>query len=175
MYFRPCHVFIFCVCGWGRVLSKYFGRERCVFVFLCLTKKSLWTHDTLPPTPYDTVRLTSVDNPVPGNQEICFAHLQTIVGQVKKIRSPTWGIVWRSLLAETSMIDRSLYILLNSHSSVCRLLSNLNFKLLMSVTYVHVCVHAPCVDESRQRMNETHDKVWLTCHWWHHQNFKILK
>ena len=40
-----------------------------------------------------TVRLTSVDNPVPGNQEFCFAHLQTIVGQVKKIRSPTWGIV----------------------------------------------------------------------------------
>ena len=31
-----------------------------------------------------TVRLTSVDNPVPGNQEFCFAHLETIVGQVKK-------------------------------------------------------------------------------------------
>ena len=41
-----------------------------------------------------TVRLTSVDNPVHGNREFCFAHLQTtIVGQVKKIRSPTWGIV----------------------------------------------------------------------------------
>ncbi len=31
-----------------------------------------------------TVCLTSVDNLVPGNQEFCFAHLQTIVGQVKK-------------------------------------------------------------------------------------------
>ncbi len=40
-----------------------------------------------------TVRLTSVDNPVPGNQEFFFAHLQTIVGQVKKIRIPTRGIV----------------------------------------------------------------------------------
>jgi hypothetical protein len=37
--------------------------------------------------------LTSVDNPVPGNQEFCFNHLQTTLGQVKKIRSPTWGIV----------------------------------------------------------------------------------
>jgi hypothetical protein len=40
-----------------------------------------------------TVRLTSVDNLVPGNQEFRFAHLQTIVGQVKRIRSPTQGIV----------------------------------------------------------------------------------
>ncbi len=31
-------------------------------------------------------------------------------------------------------IDRSLYILLKSHSSVCRLLSNLNFEILKSVT-----------------------------------------
>ncbi len=39
-----------------------------------------------------TVRLTPVDNQVPGNQEFHFAHLQTIVGQVKK-GSPTWEIV----------------------------------------------------------------------------------
>jgi hypothetical protein len=40
-----------------------------------------------------TVHLTSVDNPVPENQEFRFAHLQTIVGQVKKTRSPIRGIV----------------------------------------------------------------------------------
>ena len=74
------------------------------------------------------------------------------------------------------VIDRSLYILLRSYSSVCCLLSNLNFRLLTSVTYVYLCVRAPCVDESWQRMNETHaKKIWLKYHWWHHQNFKILK
>jgi hypothetical protein len=40
--------FIFCACGWGRVLLKFFGQERCVFVFLCSTKKSLWTHSKCP-------------------------------------------------------------------------------------------------------------------------------
>ena len=34
-----------------------------------------------------TVRLTSIGNPVPGYQEFLVAHIETIVGLVKKIRS----------------------------------------------------------------------------------------
>jgi hypothetical protein len=32
--------FIFCACGWGRVLSSFFGQERCVSVFLCSKKNA---------------------------------------------------------------------------------------------------------------------------------------
>ncbi len=39
-----------------------------------------------------TVRLTSTGNPVPGNREFRLAPSETIVGQVKKIRSLTQGI-----------------------------------------------------------------------------------
>ncbi len=58
------------------------------------------------------------------------------------------------------MIDHSLYILLESHSSVCRLLSNLIFELLRSVTYVYLCARAPCVDESWQRTNKMTTSDW---------------
>ena len=53
-----------------------------------------------------------------------------------------------------------LYILLKSHSSVCRLLSNLNFELLKSVMHANSCTRV-CVQSARieswQKMNETHD------------------
>ncbi len=40
-----------------------------------------------------TVRLTSIHYWVPGNQNFCFAPSETIDGQVKKIRTPTCGMV----------------------------------------------------------------------------------
>ena len=97
-----------------------------------------------------TVHLTSVDKPVPGNQEFCFAHLQTMYCRAgQKIRSPTWGIVWWSLLAEIWFIV--VYILQKSHSSACHLLSYLNFELLKSVTYANLCACAPWVDKSKNQ------------------------
>ena len=88
----------------------------------------------------------------------------SIVWQVKKIRNPTWGVVWWLLLAEIIWLI-VVYILHISYSSVFCLLSNLNFELLLSVTfYVYLCTRVPCVDDSWQRMNETHDEIWLTCH-----------
>jgi hypothetical protein len=44
--------------------------------------------DTGPPP---TERLTSVDNPVPGNQEFCLAPSETIVELVKKIKKISLG------------------------------------------------------------------------------------
>jgi hypothetical protein len=41
----------------------------------------------------DTVRLTSIHYRVSGNQIFCFAPTETIDGRVKKIRSPTCGMV----------------------------------------------------------------------------------
>ncbi len=41
---------------------------------------------------HSTVRLTSTSNPVPGKQQFCLVPSETIVGQVKKIRSLTQGI-----------------------------------------------------------------------------------
>jgi hypothetical protein len=43
----------------------------------------------------NTVRLTPIGNPVTGYQEILVAPNKLIVGLVKIIRSPIWGIVWR--------------------------------------------------------------------------------
>jgi hypothetical protein len=40
-----------------------------------------------------TVRLTSIHYWVSGNQILCFAPNETIDGRVKKIRSPTCGMV----------------------------------------------------------------------------------
>jgi hypothetical protein len=42
---------------------------------------------------YGTVRLTPIGNPVPGYQEFLVAPNETVAGLVKKIRSPTWGMV----------------------------------------------------------------------------------
>ena len=47
-----------------------------------------------------TVRLTSTGNSVSENRDFPFSHMETIVGQVEKIGSLTWGMVWRSILAE---------------------------------------------------------------------------
>ena len=41
------------------------------------------------------------------------------------------------MVTSGDMLGRRLYILLKSHSSLCRLLSNLNFELLRSVKYGH--------------------------------------
>jgi hypothetical protein len=41
-----------------------------------------------------TVHLTSIYHRVPENQEFALAPTETIVGQVKKIGSPTWGMVF---------------------------------------------------------------------------------
>jgi hypothetical protein len=54
------------------------------------------------------------------------------------------------------MLGHRLYILLRSHSSLCHLLSSLNFELLRSVTYVYLCALV-CAIKSLQKMNETHD------------------
>ena len=48
-----------------------------------------------------TVRLTSTGNPVSEYRDFPFSHMETIfVGQVEKIGSLIWGMVWRSILAE---------------------------------------------------------------------------
>ena len=119
-----------------------------------------------------TVYLTSVDIPVPQNREFHFAHLQTIVWQVKKKEFNLGHSLM--IIIGWDMIDSSLYILLKSLSSVCHLLSNLNFELLRSVTYVYLCAGAPCVDESWQRTNETHGKIRLTCHDQHNYPANII-
>jgi hypothetical protein len=54
------------------------------------------------------------------------------------------------------MLGRRLYIFLMSHLSLCRLLSNFNFELLMSVMYVYLCALVRAI-ESLQKMNETRD------------------
>ncbi len=48
------------------------------------------------------------------------------------------------MVTSGDMLGRRLYILLKSHPSLCRLLSNLNFELLKSVMYAYLCalVHA---------------------------------
>ena len=50
-------------------------------------------------TPH-TVRLTSTGNSVSEYRDFPFSPMETIVGQVEKIGSLTWGMVWRSILAE---------------------------------------------------------------------------
>jgi hypothetical protein len=46
-----------------------------------------------PTLPWATVLLTPIGNPVPGCQEFLVAPNETIVGLIKKIRSPTLGMV----------------------------------------------------------------------------------
>ena len=48
----------------------------------------------------DTVRLTSTGNSVSEYRDFPFSPMETIVGQVEKIGSLTWGMVWQSILAE---------------------------------------------------------------------------
>jgi hypothetical protein len=62
------------------------------------------------------------------------------------------------MVTSGDMLGRRLYILLKSHSCLCRLLSNLNFELLRSVTYVYLCALVRAI-ESLQKMNETRDIV----------------
>jgi len=47
-----------------------------------------------------TVRLTSTGNSVSEYRDFSFPAMETIVGQVEKIGSLTWGMAWRSILAE---------------------------------------------------------------------------
>ncbi len=94
-----------------------------------------------------TVHLTSVDNPVPGNQEFCLAPSETIVELVKNEKSQ----LGHSLRMVTSgdMLGCRLYILLKSHSSFCCLLSNLNFELLKSVMHTYLYALARNVRENQ--------------------------
>ncbi len=107
-----------------------------------------------------TVRLTSIYYRVPWNWESLVTLSETIAGHVKKIRSPTWGIIWGRWPPEICLVVE--YILLKSHSSLCRLLSDLNFELLRSVTYVYLCALVRTI-ESLQKMNETRDMCSFCC------------
>jgi hypothetical protein len=51
-----------------------------------------------------TVRLTSIHYRVFGNHFFCFAPTETIDWRVKKIRSPTCGMVWWSVFAEIYLV-----------------------------------------------------------------------
>ncbi len=53
---------------------------------------------------FRTVRLTSIHYRVSGYQKFCFAPTETIDRQVKKIRSPTCGMVCRLVLAEIYLV-----------------------------------------------------------------------
>jgi hypothetical protein len=92
--------------------------------------------------------LTSVDNPVPGYQKFCLAPSETIVELIKKNRKSHLGHSQR-MVTSGDMPGHRLYILLTSYSSFCCLLSNLNFKLLMSVTHAYLCVLARAVRENQ--------------------------
>ncbi len=51
-----------------------------------------------------TIRLTPIGNLVPGYQEFPVAPSETIVGLVKKIRSPTWGMARQWLLGKICLV-----------------------------------------------------------------------
>jgi hypothetical protein len=72
-------------CGLASAVS--YDTHFCVLVLLGYKKK--WTKMTQD----CTVRLTSIHYRVSGNQKFCFAPTETIDGRVKKIRSPTCGMV----------------------------------------------------------------------------------
>ncbi len=54
--------------------------------------------------PVPTVHLTPIGNPVPGYQDFFVPLSETIVGLVKKIRSPTWSMVRQWLLAKIFLL-----------------------------------------------------------------------
>ncbi len=66
------------------------------------------------------------------------------------------------MVTSGDMLGRRLHILLKSHSSLCCLLSNLNFELLKSVTYAYLCALVRAI-ESWQKMNETRDMFDCSC------------
>ncbi len=73
----------------------------------------------------------------------------SIVEQVhNKIRSLTQGIGRLRTRTSGECLVVGLYILLKSHSSVCCLLSNLNFELLKSVAYANSCACVRAVREN---------------------------
>ena len=71
--------------------------------------------------------------------------MRLLLGMTKNKKSPLWHSL--KMVNSRDMFDRSLHILLKSHSSLCCSLSNLNFELLKSVTYA-TCVRACARDES---------------------------
>ncbi len=75
------------------------------------------------PCDRNTVHLTSIHYRVSGNQNFCFAPTETIDGRVKKIRSPTCGMVWWLVFAE-------IYLVVD-YLGLIHVLRNLDLTLLM--------------------------------------------